>query len=97
MVLQVSISQSFQECLTEMCWVRKGVGLIIYSSKMFKLVENRLFAYVDDSTLLAVIRKPADRPAVAASLSRDLGRMQECCNHFCMILNRNTTRALVIS
>ena len=35
---------------------------------MFELVENRLFAYADDSTLLTVVRKPADRPAVVASL-----------------------------
>ena len=39
---------------------------------MFELVENRLFAYSDDSTLLAVVRKPADRTALAASLKRDL-------------------------
>ena len=44
---------------------------------MFEPVENRLFGYADDSTLLAVIRKPKDRPAVAASLNRDLARMQE--------------------
>ena len=39
----------------------------LHSSEMFELVENRLFAYADDFTLLAVISKPADRPAVAAS------------------------------
>ena len=39
---------------------------------MVELVGNRLYAYADDSTLLAVVRKPADRPAVAASLNRDL-------------------------
>ena len=50
---------------------------ILYTSEMFELVENRLFAYADDSTLLAVVRKPADRPAVAASLNRDLARIQE--------------------
>ena len=33
---------------------------ILYASEMFELVENRLFAYADDSTLLAVVRKPAD-------------------------------------
>ena len=34
---------------------------ILYSSEMFELVENRLFAYAYDSTLLAVVRKtPAD-------------------------------------
>ena len=43
---------------------------ILYTSEMFELVENRLNAYADDSTLLAVVRKPADRPAVAASLNR---------------------------
>ena len=70
---------------------------IIYTSEMFELVENRLFAYADDSTLLAVIRKPVDRLAVAASHNRDLARIQECCNDWCMILNPNKTKALVIS
>ena len=50
---------------------------ILYKSEMFKLVENRLFAYADDSTLLAVVCKPVDRPAVAASLDWDLARIQE--------------------
>ena len=30
---------------------------IPYTSEMFELVENRLFAYADDSTQLAVVRK----------------------------------------
>ena len=42
---------------------------ILYTSEMFELVEYRLYAYADDSTLLAVVRKPADRPAIAASLN----------------------------
>ena len=41
---------------------------IIHTIEMFELVEDRLFAYADGSTLLAVVRKPADRPAVAACL-----------------------------
>ena len=53
--------------------------------------------YADDSTLLAVIRKPADRLAVAASLNRDFPRIQEWWNHWCMILNPNKTLALVVS
>ena len=64
---------------------------------MFELVENRLFAYVDDSTLLAVVLKTADRLAVAASLDWDLARIQEWCNPWCMILNINKTKALVVS
>ena len=64
---------------------------------MFGLVENRLFDYADDSTLLGVVRMPADRPAVGAFLNRDLARIQELCNHWCMILNANKTKALVTS
>ena len=54
---------------------------------MFDLVENRLYAYADDSTLLAVIRRPYDRPTVAASVNRDLARIHEWCGRWCMLLN----------
>ena len=70
---------------------------ILYTSEMFDPVENRLFAYADDSTQLAVIRKPADRPAVAATRNRNYARIQEWCIHWYMILNPNETRALVVS
>ena len=46
---------------------------ILYTSEMFELVDNRLFVYADDSTLQAVVRKPADRPTVAASLNKKFG------------------------
>ena len=62
---------------------------------MFVMAENRLFAYADDSTLLAVVRKPAGRPADAASLNRYFDRIQEWCKHWCMILNPNKIKALV--
>ena len=58
---------------------------------------DRLYAYADDSTLSAVVLKPADRPAVAASPNRDLARIHEWCKHWCMILNPNKTKALVFS
>ena len=64
---------------------------------MFKLVENRLFVYADNSTLLAVVCKPGDRPVVAASLNRDLAMIHEWCNHWCMMLNPNKTKDLVVS
>ena len=41
--------------------------------------------------------KPEDRPAVAASLNRDMARIQEWQNHRCMILNPNKTKALVVN
>ena len=68
---------------------------ILYTSEMFELVENRLYSYADDSTLLAVVCNTADRLAAAASLNRDLVRIPEWCNHWCMILNPNKTKALV--
>ena len=68
----------------------------LYTNEMSKQVENRLFVYADDSTLLAVARKLADRPVVAASLIWDFSRIQEWCDHWCMILNPNKTKALVV-
>ena len=62
---------------------------------MFELFENRLYAHADDSTLPAVVRMPAVRPAVAASLNRDLARIQEWCNHWCMILNPDETNVSI--
>ena len=71
---------------------------ILYTSEMFDLVEKRLFAYADNSTLLAVVRKPADRPAVAASHNcRDLARIHQLCNHWCMILDRKKNKVLIVS
>ena len=54
MVLLVSGSQSFLARL-------QGSGLrplpfVLYTSEMFELVDKRLYAYADDSTLLAVVR-----------------------------------------
>ena len=70
---------------------------ILHTREMFVLVENRLSAYASYSTLLAVVRKPADRPAVAASLNTDLARIREWCNHLCVILNPNKSKVLVVS
>ena len=64
---------------------------------MFELVENRLFANADDSILLAIVRKPAGRPAVAASLNRDLATIQQWCNNWYIILNPSKSKALVVS
>ena len=51
---------------------------ILYTSEMLEIVESRLYAYADDSTLLAVVFNPADRPDVTASLiNRDFATIQE--------------------
>ena len=63
----------------------------------FSLLDNKLYAYADDSKLLAVVRKPAGRLAGAASLNMDLARIQEWCNYWCMTLNPNQNMDLVVS
>ena len=70
---------------------------ILYTSKMFQQWRTDYIAYADDTTLLSVVHKPADRPAVAASLNRGLPRIQEWCNHWCTIVNPNKTMALVVN
>ena len=70
---------------------------VLYTSEMFELVDKRLFAYADDSTLLTVVRKLADRSSVAASLHRDLARIQEWCNLWYMIMNHNKAKVFVLS
>ena len=94
MVLRVSGSRSFHACHRE---VFGPLLFILYTTEMFELVENRLYAYADDFTLLAVVCKLADRHAVAASLNRDLARIQEWCNRWHMMLNHNKIKALVVS
>ena len=69
--------------------------LILHTSELFELMEDRLYYYIDASTLLAAIHKSVDR--TAASLNRDLARIREWCSHWCMILNPNKTQALVVS
>ena len=41
---------------------------IPYTSEMFELVENRLYSYSDDSALLVVVRKLADRQTCCCCL-----------------------------
>ena len=45
---------------------------------MFELAVNRLYAYADDSTQLAVVRKTADRPAVVTSLIGTWSTVLQC-------------------
>ena len=51
--------------------------------------------WADNSTLLAVVHKPADRPALAASINRGFWIL-EWRNHWYMILKPNKTEALVV-
>ena len=34
--------------------------LILYNAELFSIVENQLYGYADDSTLVAVVPSPAE-------------------------------------
>ena len=79
----------------EVCWV-----LFCLSNTPAKCVSWLRTDYLPMQMtphIPAVVRKPADRPAVAASRNRDLARIQEWCNHWCMIVSPNKTKSLVVS
>ena len=76
-------------CRNKMVNVVSGVPLgsvlgpllfLMYTSKLFSILENMLMSYADDSTLMAVVSSPGVRVAVAESLIRDLGRVSEWCD-----------------
>ena len=58
----------------------------LFIPQTFELVVKRLHAYADDSILLAIVLMTADRPDVAAFFNRDLARIQEWWDHWCVVL-----------
>ena len=46
--------------------------IILYTSEVFDLLKNKMFAYADESTILVVFSKRANRPIVTAIVKRDL-------------------------
>ena len=93
-VLTQFLSNRSQHFMVDGCWsklvnVVSGVPqgsvlgpllFLLYTSELFSILENKLFGYADDSTLIAVVPCPGVRVAVAESLIRDLGRVSEWCD-----------------
>ena len=48
---------------------------LLYTAQLFSIVENKLYGYADDSTLVAVVPSPGERIAVSESVNRDLTRL----------------------
>ena len=53
---------------------------LLYTAQLFSIVENKLYGYADDSTLLAVVPSSGERVAVSESMNRDLNRVCVWCN-----------------
>ena len=50
---------------------------LLYTSKLFFILENKLIGYADNSTLIAVVRSPDARVTAAEFLNPDLVRVNE--------------------
>ena len=70
---------------------------LLYTSELFSILVNKLIGYADDSTLMAVVRSPGVRVAVAESLIRNLGRVSKWCDIWGMKLNATKTKTMIVS
>ena len=70
---------------------------ILYTHDMWFGLENKLVAYADDATLLAVVPSPDMRPSVSESLNRDLAKINEWCKWWGMKMNPRKTQSMIVS
>ena len=60
-------------------------------------MENQLYGYADDSTLVAVVPSPGERVAVSESMNRDLNRVSVWCDLWGMKMNASKTKTMIVS
>ena len=70
---------------------------LLYTAELFSIVENKLYGYADDSTLVAVASSPGERVAVSESMNRDLNRVSVWCNLWRMKLKASKTKTMIAS
>ena len=70
---------------------------LLYTAELFSILENKLYGYADDSTMVAVVPSPAERVAVTQSMNRHLNRFSVWCNRCGMILNASKTKTMMVS
>ena len=70
---------------------------LLYTAELFSIVENKLYGYADDSTLVAVVRSPGERVVVSESMNRDLNSVSVWCNLWGMKLNASKTKTMIVS
>ena len=70
---------------------------LLYTAELFSIVENKLYCYADDSTLVAVVPSPGERVAISESMNRDLNRVSVWCDLWGMKLNASKTKTMIVS
>ena len=78
-----------QECHRTAFWALLS---LLYTSKLFSILENKKIGYDNDSTLMAVVTSVA-----AESLIRDLGRVSEWYDLWGMEMNDSKTKTIIVS
>ena len=63
--------------------------LLLYTSELFSILENKLIDYANDSTLIAVVPSPGVRVAIA--------EVSEWCDLLRMKLNASKTKTMIVS
>ena len=91
----VSGGMSYRVFLKEVCLAL--LLFILYTHDMWFGLENKLVAYADDATLLAVVPSPDMRPSVSESLNRDLAKINEWCQWWGMKMNPRKTQSMIVS
>ena len=69
----------------------------LYIAKLFSIVENKLYCYADDCTLVAVVPSPVEIVAITVSMNRDLNRVSVWCDLFGMNQNAVKTKTMIVS
>ena len=54
--------------------------LLLYTSELCSILQNKLLDYADGSTVLPVVPSPGIRVRIAEPLKCDLGKVSEWCN-----------------
>ena len=85
-----------QGCLREVFWALRCSSCTLQSFSL-SIVENKLYGYADDSTLVAVVPSPGERVAVSETMNRDLNRVSVWCNLWGMKLNASKTKTMLVS
>ena len=79
------------------CRVLGPLLFLLYTSDLFRILENKLIGYADDSSLMPVVPSPGFRVSVAESLIRNLGRVSEWCDFWGMKSNASKTKTMIVS
>ena len=70
---------------------------LLNTTELFSVVENKLYGYADDSTLVAVVPSPGERVAISESMNHDLNKVSVWCDLWGMKLNASKTKTMIIS